>query len=112
MNTGVLLAHGPVAGELGRHCTALYPSVSASASFAEQSILDAVLLEGGCSWWEIPQHHHCMVHADLIEHAGPIHEGGATYRGEQIAVRHFCGVGQKNAYKREVLPAAREFFGV
>ena len=27
-------------------------------------------------------------------------------------VRHFCGVGQKNAYKREVLPAAREFFGV
>jgi hypothetical protein len=110
MNTGVLLARGPVAGEIGRLCTAVYASTSESASFAEQSILDAVLLDRGYTWWEIPQNQHCMVRADLIEHPGPIHEGGATYRGQPIVVRHFCGSGQKNAYARD-LPGARDFFG-
>ncbi len=69
-------------------------------------------LKGGCSWWEIPRHQHCMVRADLIEHAGPIHEGGATYRGEKIVVRRFCGVGQKKRLQAGGPAAAREFFGV
>ena len=112
MNTGVLLARGPAAAEVGRHCTDLYPSLSEGALWAEQSILNAVLLDRGYTWWEMPQHFHCMVRAESIEHAGPIYEGGATYRGRKVVVRHFCGGGQKDAYARDVLPKAREFFGV
>jgi hypothetical protein len=101
MNTGVLLARGPTTGEIARQCTALYPRICEGAKWAEQSILDAVLLDRGYGWWEIPPHQHCLARGDLIEHTGPIHESGATYRGWNVIVRHFCGRGQKDRYAYE-----------
>jgi len=112
MNTGVLLAKGNAVAELGRRCLNLYSRLAGLETWAEQTFVNAAICEDNYSWWEIPQHQHCMVSGSLIESSGTLFEGGAKYGGSEIIIRHFCRGREKEIYLRDILPLARRFFGV
>jgi hypothetical protein len=110
MNTGVMFARGPAAADASRACLAAYPHVVRDALWAEQSVLDAVILDAGVPWWPVPRHVHCLAAEVRLLADGPIYERGARYEGHPVVVRHFCSGDAKRAYRERLLDGARQFY--
>lgn len=93
-NSGVMLAQGPVAREMGQIAVSVFDKVGDQIWVGSQSIIVAVLYECEIPFMEINVRYNCCV----WEHHLTFRGTGLNYvdtrpifRGETVAIRHFVG---------------------
>jgi lipopolysaccharide biosynthesis glycosyltransferase len=95
-NTGVLLAQGAGAREIGETGMSLYEKYDTQLMLGEQTIIVSLLYEREIPHMKLSPRYHCLAWEKHITHM----DAGAKYvttrpffRGESIAIRHFAGRG-------------------
>jgi lipopolysaccharide biosynthesis glycosyltransferase len=95
-NTGVLLATGPTARLVGREATAVWRRNPTKVMLGEQTAVVSVVYDRDVPFMILPAAYNCIVAECHIDHHGtwepfPYLSTVPYYRGERVAVRHFCG---------------------
>jgi hypothetical protein len=117
LNTGMIFmnSESPVLRELGQAATALYDEFGGKPlSWAEQSVVNALVYERELPIWAIPQHVHFLDDEHLLNHPDPVRPyeiGNPKLNDQAVVYRHFCGLRMKNLY-RSFVPKMRIRFGV
>jgi lipopolysaccharide biosynthesis glycosyltransferase len=90
LNTGVLLATGTVAAEVGKRCIQLYEKLKTRFMFGEQTIIDSVLYDSVVELFHLPTKYHCFLFEEFLRHVGRPYIDPAYVDQEEVIIRHFC----------------------
>ncbi|MDR3637288.1 MAG: glycosyltransferase [Isosphaeraceae bacterium] len=105
LNTGVLLALGARAAEVGARASALYETLKTRFQFGEQTIINSVIYEEDVPTLDIEAKYHCFVHERYLEKTGRPYVDPVLLDGEPVVLRHFCHANKEalDSFKPDLL---------
>jgi lipopolysaccharide biosynthesis glycosyltransferase len=86
LNTGLLLASGADARQIGLTALAMYEDVKRGCRFAEQTIIDSVIYEHSWRTFSVPLAYNCYVKDRYINYVN----GVPFLDDAKVVIRHFC----------------------
>jgi lipopolysaccharide biosynthesis glycosyltransferase len=112
LNTGVFLAYGKDAKEMGARVVELYPSTHHLYAHAEQTVISSVIYDGFYPIHYLNWSQHCFQLEHFVTKTGVPYVDPVYLDDMQVLIRHWCGIGSKKNARRDYLDILRVHYGL